>query len=216
MKSLFYYRSNAVSKMGIVRKETNLGLFGNLFGYGFLRAGRLESGETFVPVNKEVIFPKNSEAPHFNMSRHDKEKPLLSIRWRTLAIACIVTVLSFLCIGFFSSCSSDEDDVVKDTNFMVNTKWYTKDPLYDTLFGTKDGPNYVILDFSSKSNVEWYVIQNKQVKSVLSTMTYKCKDGNTVEITSDGGTAVYSVSGKQMKKTNEDGLRYTSFTVWTD
>lgn len=35
MKSLFYYRSNAVSKMGIVRKETNLVFFGNLFGYGF-------------------------------------------------------------------------------------------------------------------------------------------------------------------------------------
>lgn len=109
--------------MGIVRKETNLGLFGNLFGYGFLRAGRLKNGETFVPVNKELIYPKNSEAPQLQMSWHEKEKPLFSIRLKTLAIACIAAVLSFLCIGFFSSCSSDDEDELNvETQLLISLK----------------------------------------------------------------------------------------------
>ena len=82
-----------------------------------------DSSETFVPVNKELIFPKNPEAPQFNMSRHDKVKPLLSILLRTLAITCIAAVLSFLCIGFFTSCSSDEDDELKvETQLLISLK----------------------------------------------------------------------------------------------
>lgn len=112
-----------------------------------------------------------------------------------------------------SSCKSDD----KDTNFMYGTKWYARDSMYDWLFGTKDGPNYVVLDFSSKTEVEWYVVQNKQVKSVLSTLTYFCKEDNIVEIISEGGQkAIYSVKGKQMEKINDDGLRYETLMIYTD
>ena len=125
-------------------------------------------------------------------------------------------MIALLSLYGFSSCSKD-DDVVVDTNFMYQKKFYTTDPVYDLLFGTKNGANYVILDFSSKTQVEWYVIQGGQIKSVLSTFTYVCKEDNTVEITSEEGkTAIYMVTSKQMKKINDDGLRYTSLTIWTD
>lgn len=109
--------------MGLVREETNIGLFGKFLAYSSLGARHLESGETFIPVNKEVIFPRNSESPDFHVNWHSKEKPLFSIRWKTLAIACIVAVLSFLCIGFFSSCSSDEEDeLIVETQLLISLK----------------------------------------------------------------------------------------------
>ena len=139
---------------------------------------------------------------------------------KTVILKSFVALLAMLSLVAFSACSTDsadDDEVKKDTNFMMNTKWYTRDSLYDAMFGTKDGPNYIILDFSSETQVEYYVVQNNQIKSVFSTLTYKCKEDNIVEITSDGGgTAIFSVTGKQMKKINDEGLRYTSFTVWLD
>ncbi len=117
-------------------------------------------------------------------------------------------MVALFSIGFLS-CSNDDDET--NANIVYGTKWYTTDSMYDALFGTKGGPNYIVLDFSSKTKVEYYVKQGDVIKTIFDTMDYRC-EGTTVTIFTDPGNyAIYEINGRKMTKKNNEGLRFTSF-----
>lgn len=122
--------------------------------------------------------------------------------------------LMAMCAFSFSSCDNkgDETEELVASNSVYQTKWITFDAVYTAMYGTRDGEPFVVLDFSTKTQVDWYVQQGNKIVHSCGTMSYT-QSGNIVKITTDSGkTAVYEINGRKMTKTNDEGLRYTSFT----
>lgn len=132
-----------------------------------------------------MIFPKNSETPDLHVCRHPKEKPLISIRWKTLAIACIAAVLSFLCIGFFSSCSNDDEDELNvETQLLISLKEGSTGidgMVYVFPYGDYDPTTFKVSPLGSietKSGQKVTGIGAESYKKNGGYCKYNCKPGN--------------------------------------
>lgn len=121
--------------------------------------------------------------------------------------------LAVLCSFSFSSCSSDDDDDNPNTNFVYGTKWYTTDlvTMWESLYGKGAGPSYIVLHFDQQASAEMYFLQGDVIVTSFSRVNYTCQ-GNRVMISAEGKTAIYEVKGREMKKVNNEGMRYTTFT----
>lgn len=112
-----------------------------------------------------------------------------------------------------TSCSSSDDDDNPNTNFVYGTKWYTTDlvSMWEILYGKGAGQSYIVLHFDQQTSAEMYFLQGNVIVTSLSRVNYAC-EGNRVMISAEGKTAVYEVKGREMKKVNDEGMRYTTFT----
>lgn len=119
MRSVIYYRHNSTCKLGVIRKETVMSLFGMPMGCVSFQ----KEEESFSPKNREFIFPAKAEVPVIDLSLPRKgAKQVFSISWKSLIITTVVILLSVFGIGFFSSCSSEDDELKVDTQLLVSLK----------------------------------------------------------------------------------------------
>ena len=115
-------------------------------------------------------------------------------------------LIGLFCLGF-CGCSDDDDDKSESTNSLYGTKWKctTKDVMYAYLFG--GGDTYAVIDFSSKTVCEVYLIQSKGIVYDHGKFDYKL-DGNIVTFTEhkDGSVSTYEINGRTMTRKGSNNI----------